>query len=520
MGRLGGLGHTSLRSRVTVLGAVSLGLVVIATGLCGLTLRSWDRSLQQRGEARIASAEVSDLRLAYSDQETGIRGYLLTGDQDALEPYRQGVALARAMGARLRSHPLVAASDFVDQLEATEDAAERWQIEVAGVALGGIQPNELTARSRFDAVRDELDGLDRMITADVEHFTKRSEELKRATFTALIVSAAMALLGLALVVALFRRWVTRPLASISEAARRLSEDDSVGLPSFDNPELQAVTDAIGALQGSLARERDRALTAYEGLEQSALLALHVRSELASELGDPPPGWVVGSQLVPAEGLVAGDCFDMGLLDQQHLYVIMIDVTGHGAVAALDALKAKTELRAALRSRLTPGAALERLSRHIIGDERADLLTAVIVVVDVQSGECRYANGGHPAPLLTNGCEQIELAPTGPLIGAFPAIWSTDSVVIEHGWTLLFYTDGVTEALGTDRDRFGDERVMQQLQSLDVTEPVGLVAGMLESVEAFRQGPRNDDVTLLALHRSLPDAHPLESTVRETDNVPS
>ena len=126
---------------------------------------------------------------------------------------------------------------------------------------------------------------------------------------------------------LFRRWVTQPLELIGESARALSIDDEQELPDFDSAELQEVVDAIRALQGSLAHERDRAVTAYRALEQSAVLALHVRSELADELGDPPPGWSVGSALVPADGVVAGDCFDLGLLDQHRLYVVMVDVTG-------------------------------------------------------------------------------------------------------------------------------------------------------------------------------------------------
>ena len=65
---------------------------------------------------------------------------------------------------------------------------------------------------------------------------------------------------------LFRRWVARPLASISAAARSLSADDEQQLPDFDTPELQDVVEAIRSMQSSLAHERDRAVTAYRTLE--------------------------------------------------------------------------------------------------------------------------------------------------------------------------------------------------------------------------------------------------------------
>jgi len=55
-------------------------LVVFSIGLATLMVRAWDRAVDDRGQLRVAAAEVADLRLAYSDQETGIRGYLLAQD--------------------------------------------------------------------------------------------------------------------------------------------------------------------------------------------------------------------------------------------------------------------------------------------------------------------------------------------------------------------------------------------------------------------------------------------------------
>ena len=289
------------------------------------------------------------------------------------------------------------------------------------------------------------------------------------------------------------------------------------MPDLDSAELQEVVDAIRALQNSLARERDRAVTAYRALEQSAVLAVHVRSELADEIGDPPPGWSVGSALVPADGVVAGDCFDMGLLDQHHLYVVMVDVTGHGPGAALDALKSKSQLRAALRSRVSPGGALDWLSRENRKDARSDLLTAVVAIVDVDTGLCQYANAGHPAPYLTNGAETIELRQTGPLLGAFDANWRTETVSIGPGWTLLLHTDGVTEALGDDRQRFGDERFVDMLRHADVSDPKGLVGEVLAGVAAFRVGSRTDDITLVALHRTDGTSNDLGASAMDTVN---
>ncbi len=389
--------NNSLRVRVGVLGCIFLALVVFAVGLSALMVRSWDRALDDRGELRVAAAEVSDLRLAYSDQETGIRGFLLTDDPSFLEPYRQGAALAAVMEERLRAHTATDVIDLDQQIDQVNEAADQWRADVVVPSLDpdSAPPDEQLSRERFNVVRVELEALDSMVTDELDRLMERTDDVKRNTFGVLVASAVAAFGAIVLVAMLFRRWVTQPLELIGESARALSIDDEQELPDFDSAELQEVVDAIRALQRSLAHERDRAVTAYRALEQSAVLALHVRSELADELGDPPPGWSVGSALVPAEGVVAGDCFDLGLLDQHRLYVVMVDVTGHGAGAALDALKSKSQLRAAMRSRVSPGGALDWLSRENRKDERADLLTAVVAVIDVDTGVCQYANAGHP-----------------------------------------------------------------------------------------------------------------------------
>jgi sigma-B regulation protein RsbU (phosphoserine phosphatase) len=248
--------------------------------------------------------------------------------------------------------------------------------------------------------------------------------------------------------------------------------------------------------------RDRALAAYSGLEQSAVLAVQVRSELANELGELPKGWTADSLIQPAEGVVAGDCYDLGLLNETTLYVIMIDVTGHGANAALEALKAKSQLRAALRSRLAPGSALDWLSRENRRDDGADLLTAVVATIDLTTGTCSYANAGHPPPIITDGEAVTMLGSTGPLVGAFPTSWETATGHIPPGSTLLFYTDGVTDAVGPDRERFGEARLVEALQRpvTDDDQPSATIAGIRDAIDVFRRGQRADDATAIALRR--------------------
>lgn len=487
----------SLRIRLGVVALVFLVVVLIAVGMSTLMVRSWDQTLDRRVSVRQAASEVAALRLAFTDQEAGIRSYQLARDPDFLESYEDGEAAARTLLVRLGAGDLPV-DGFDEQLAAAAAAARLWWNQAQPIvadpesALG-----EDLSRVHFDTLRAELDELDALVAERIWELDEEAARVRRNVFGVLFASAVVAIAGTALAAMLFRRWVIRPLHQVGLAARTLAVDDTYPLPTFDSPELQDVSDAVGSLQHSLKAARDDAIAAFRGLEQSAVLALQVRTELADEIGHMPPGWSADCMLVPAEGVVAGDCFDVGLLDADHLYVIVIDVTGHGASSALDALKAKSQLRAALRSRLAPGPAIDWLSRELLKDEHTDLLTASVTIIELTTGVIRYANAGHPASVLTNGHDHRELTVTGPLVGAFAATWTTEETVLPPGWTLFVHTDGITDTVGVDRERFGSERLRDCLVDPD---PATLLTAIRTATDEFRDGARTDDCTAIAIRR--------------------
>ena len=166
------------------------------------------------------------------------------------------------------------------------------------------------------------------------------------------------------------------------------------------PELKQVAVAVDEMQRTISQQRDDAIRAREAIEQSAILAVQVRSELASDLGDYPEGWTMAAGLRPAEGVVAGDCYDVALLSPTTIGVVVLDIAGHGAQSAIAALKCKELLKAALRSDLEPGAALTWLSEqeHGLGDL---FLTAFLAVIDTDSRQ-GYVRQRRPPPRAAGG----------------------------------------------------------------------------------------------------------------------
>ncbi|MEZ5297210.1 MAG: CHASE3 domain-containing protein [Ilumatobacteraceae bacterium] len=188
-----GNGHrrqSSLRTRLGIIALVFLVMVLIAVGLSTLMIRSWDRTLDRRGEARAASVAVAELSLSLSDQETGIRGYLLTGDPSFLEPYRDGAMVEADIVERLHGYDLDLPG-FDALVDGAVDAGEVWRADVAEPILADVAdaPPDAIALERFDAVRLELDELDAAVVSHADDLADQARRMQRNVIGVLFLSA-------------------------------------------------------------------------------------------------------------------------------------------------------------------------------------------------------------------------------------------------------------------------------------------------------------------------------------------
>ena len=201
--------------------------------------------------------------------------------------------------------------------------------------------------------------------------------------------------------------------------------------------------------------------------------------------------------------VGGDLYDFFLIDKYRLGIVIGDVSGKGIAAALLMAVCKTLLKATAYKGMPADSILSEVNNIIVDESPPNMFVTVFFgVLDTRSGAFEYSNGGHNPPYLISADGKIKQLDNvgGLMIGAFKDVpFESNVIMVKSGESLVFYTDGVTEAFNKAGEEYQESRLEQVLEgknSLSVNE---LVQHVFENVQSFSEGvEQSDDITCLAL----------------------
>jgi sigma-B regulation protein RsbU (phosphoserine phosphatase) len=204
-------------------------------------------------------------------------------------------------------------------------------------------------------------------------------------------------------------------------------------------------------------------------------------------------------------VVSGDFYDFFQLSDQRLGIVIADVADKGIPAAILMAVSRTTIRATALSGRQPAEALSRASQLMLQDSQADMfLTAFYAVIDPADGQIVYANGGHNHPLLLRSAEQIveQLSAPGILLGMLPNVQLENrDALMRDGDVVVFYTDGVTEAMNSDQQEYGPQRLRDTLLTSGHLNAGDILAAILNSVSEFTgNAAQSDDMTVVVVKR--------------------
>lgn len=203
--------------------------------------------------------------------------------------------------------------------------------------------------------------------------------------------------------------------------------------------------------------------------------------------------------------VGGDFYDFFRIDDQRIGFVVADVSGKGVPAAIFMAVSRTLIRATGVRGVSPAECIS-YSNELLAQESANsmFVTAFYGIYNLTTGQVTYTNAGHNPPYLMKADGTILQLPFSSdlVVGAIDDFkYSEETLQLEHGDTLLLYTDGVTEAINSGDEEFGEQRLQAVLAQLTSNSSQDIIERIKACVSDFAgEAEQSDDITLLAIKR--------------------
>ena len=197
-----------------------------------------------------------------------------------------------------------------------------------------------------------------------------------------------------------------------------------------------------------------------------------------------------ASMTPAKD-VGGDFYDFFMPDEDHIYLVIADVSGKGIPASLFMMVSRMAIRNAAQFETLPSKILSNM-----------FVTVWLGCVELSTGKLTYANAGHSRTLLYNGevWEYVETRCGLPLAAIEFSRYRDYELTLDKGSFLFQYTDGVTEAEREDSSQFGKDRLLEAAEQLSSLNPQDVLKEIRKKVDEFVDGaPQFDDLTMLGFY---------------------
>jgi len=283
------------------------------------------------------------------------------------------------------------------------------------------------------------------------------------------------------------------------AGTAFSQGDFVVFKSLSEQSAFALYNAIIY---SMANEKKR-------LDHDLEIARDIQRILLPSEAPVINGFQISGINVPARQ-VSGDYFDYIRVDEERLGVAIADVSGKGVPASLIMAICRSVLRAEASGNPSPADVLRKVNRQLYPDIKEDMfISMAYTILDHTQGTVTLCRAGHDAPILFNSETKtaVPVKPPGMVVGidsgsVFDRITGDFPLSLKRNDCLLFYTDGVTEALDANGDEFGPDRMIECVRTSAPEGAPAIITRIIDELRDFVGAqPQNDDITLIAIRKT-------------------
>lgn len=442
------------------------------------------------------SSQVTVIRSGYLSFLTNSDGKVISGEReflaftDSSEELRQTIR-ARKTGVfqlKGKNGPLLAACAPVPDCG--------WYLVVC-------QPEELATKS----------------IREMEKMLETEQQLAQTRFERGIIGSVpvfililVSILILILILGYFLvKQLTRPIFTLMKNAHIIGSghlNNKIVLHTGD--ELEQLANTINQMADDLTRyiqNLNQAASERQRVESELRTAAAIQAAMLPKELPARPDIDICAIMKPARE-VGGDLYDFMFIDPTHLFFAVGDVSGKGIPAALFMATAKTLMRGFARNALSPAEILQQTNNYL--EEENDncmFITVCCGMIDCATGEVVCCNAGHnpPVHLKPDGNSSLLRLPPGFPLGPFPQetpdFYTEERFQLKPEETLVFYTDGITEAFNAANEQFGSGRLSLALSAT----PPGkntlkqIMDSLLNILKEYTGGVRqSDDLTVLMI----------------------
>lgn len=392
----------------------------------------------------------------------------------------------------------VSESQTVGMREATHNSSH--------LADAGSYVDYYTLLSSFDG-HSVLIGLTYDLSdlqADIETQTRTGAKL------AIINQIVLYLICLALISA----FVLRPLKKMQSSIRhyKQTKDSETVIAGLSEVRSRNEIGQLSEDVSEMVREIDdhvekiQTITAEkERINTELSLATRIQAAMLPHIFPPFPERSeldIYASMDPAKE-IGGDFYDFFLVDDDHLCMLIADVSGKGIPAALFMMASKIILQSCAMLGQSPAEILSKTNEAICSNNQEEMfITVWLGILEISTGKLTAANAGHEYPVLRRAGGQFELLKDkhGLVIGGMEsAKYREYEIRLEHGSKLFVYTDGVPEATDSENSMFGTGRMLAALNAEPDAAPEQVLKNVRRAVDGFvKDAEQFDDLTMLCL----------------------
>ena len=342
-----------------------------------------------------------------------------------------------------------------------------------------------------------------MVVWPIEKYLKDQSSMRKL-FLVLAIGGYIIILIIILLIS-FR--VAKPLKELAIAARKLGRGNfNVTIPQITGRDeisefAGAFSNMLTELKDHIERQKDMKRIERElDLARNIQLSMLPGSEHDENSDDDRHE--LAPFLLPAKE-VGGDFYDFFKIDNDHLCVVIGDVSGKGVAAALFMMVARIILRTTTKNLKSIVDAFNRTNFALAKRNKLNMFVTVWAgIIDLRTGHIDFASAGHNPPAVRHSDGSVEFikSKAGLVMAAMEeTIYKPQTYDLKKGDTLFLYTDGVTEATNSNNVLFGDNRLLATLKMGGERSTADTCTLVKKEIDNFVQdAPQFDDITMLAI----------------------